>query len=45
MVQNFFKKKTTEMMYNNDRHGQIFFLQNRKITALFKIHYYKILII
>lgn len=37
--------KTTEMMYNNDRHGQFFFLQNRKITALFKIHYYKILII
>lgn len=33
------------MMYNNDRHGQFFFLQNRKITALFKIHYYKILII
>lgn len=30
------------MMYNNDRHGQFFFLQNRKITALFKIHYYLI---
>lgn len=45
MVQIFFLK-TTEMMYNNDRHSQFFFfLQNRKITALFKIHYYEILII
>lgn len=29
MVQNFFLK-TTEMMYNNDRHGQFFFFKIEK---------------